>query len=67
MRVLNRLCELLSVLICFALLGFPAYMIFDASQARDLWWLACGLLLFWLLFEMLFWPVFSLFILRKRA
>jgi hypothetical protein len=64
-KSINRACELLSVLICFGLLFIPAFMIFDASQQRDLWWLGVGLALFWLLFDILFWPVFRAFILRK--
>ena len=62
---INRACELLSVLICFALMAFPGYMIYDAAGNRDLWYLACGLLLFWLMYDILFWPVFRAFILRK--
>lgn len=65
MARINRACELLSVLICFSLLFFPGYMIMDAGEQRDLWWLACGLALFWMMFDTIFWPVFRAFILRK--
>lgn len=64
-KKLARAGELLSVLICFALLFIPAFMVFDASQNSDLWWLIIGLALFWLLFDMVFWPVFRAFILES--
>ncbi|WOL24276.1 hypothetical protein fHeYen801_066 [Yersinia phage fHe-Yen8-01] len=66
MKTINRACELLSVALAFLILGFPTYMIYDATQNKDLWWLGFGLVLYWLMFNMIFWPVFRFFILRNK-